>query len=265
MFWQNESSEHLAIGRDALTDMFDHGSTRVLRAGQLLANAAQPDDVLYRLRVGWAYRFHQLSDGNRPIVDVYLPGDIMCFEAALCGEPIRDVVTLTSAAVDVVTCESGLEGSPAPTKEIAFYMAWLLDRRRRRTDTLRAAIASFNARGRLASMVLDFYRRLEVRDMITNSSFNLPLTQQHIGSYLGLTVVHANRVIHCLRDEGLVNIEKHCVTLLNIKALERLAKTDNRNLTGHGRAPVSRLAAADASLNNTRYWRNDEAGQAPPC
>lgn len=230
MINQHQLPDQLAVARDALADMFNHASPRLMRRGQLLANAAQAGDVLYRLKAGWAYRFRQLSDGNRPIVDVYLPGDMMCFDAALYDTPARNVVALTTVAVEAITFEAGLSGLLASMKPIGFYIAWLLSERQHRMDILRAAIAALDARGRLASMVLDFYRRLEPRGMITNSSFNLPLTQHHIGSYLGLTVVHANRIIRELRDEGLVNIEKHCVTLLDSKALARLAKTDDADL-----------------------------------
>jgi DNA-binding transcriptional regulator LsrR (DeoR family) len=56
------------------------------------------------------------------------------------------------------------------------------------------------------------------------STYNLPLTQIQIGVYLGLTVVHVNRVLRSLRDDQIVNVEKHCVTILDIEQLRRLAR-----------------------------------------
>jgi CRP/FNR family transcriptional regulator, anaerobic regulatory protein len=221
----DELPNHLTAGRNALAAMFKEGSPRLLRAGQSLATVAQTGDVLYRLQAGWAYRFHELSDGNRAIVDIYLPGDIIGFDAALCGGRIENVLTLTTAVLETTSFETGLSGLMA-SQPIGLQIAWLLTAQQRRTDYLRAATAALDARGRLASMVLDFYGRLEAQGLITNSSFNLPLTQNHIGSYLGLTVVHVNRVIRSLRDDGVVNIEKHCVTLLDIKVLAYLAKVN---------------------------------------
>jgi CRP/FNR family transcriptional regulator, anaerobic regulatory protein len=217
----------LMTGRNALAALFHEGSPRLLRAGQLLAAAARGGDVLHRLKAGWAYRFRELADGNRAIVDIYLPGDIMGFDAAFCGGPIENVLTLTSAAVETITNKAGLGGLMA-SKPIGLYIAWLLNEQQGRTDALRTATAALDARGRLAAMVLDFHDRLRVQGLITNASFNLPLTQHHIGSYLGLTVVHVNRVIRALRDNGVVMIEKHCVTLLDLAALAGLAKTNGR-------------------------------------
>jgi CRP/FNR family transcriptional regulator, anaerobic regulatory protein len=224
----DELPGEVMIGRNALAAMFHQGSPRLLRAGQPLATAAQGGDVLHRLKAGWAYRFRELADGDRAIVDIYLPGDIMGFDAALCGGPVENVLTLTTAVVETITNKTGLSGLMA-SRPIGLCIAWLLNEQQRRTDSLRTATAVLDARGRLAAMVLDFYHRLQAQGLITSGSFNLPLTQHHIGSYLGLTVVHVNRVIRSLRDDGVVTIEKHCVTLLNPKTLAVLAKANGRS------------------------------------
>jgi DNA-binding transcriptional regulator LsrR (DeoR family) len=75
-------------------------------------------------------------------------------------------------------------------------------------------------------MVLDFYARLQRRRLITGSTFSLPLTQVQIGGYLGLTVVHVNRVLRSLRDERIVNVERHCVTILDLDRLTSLAQNE---------------------------------------
>ena len=73
-------------------------------------------------------------------------------------------------------------------------------------------------------MMLDLYKRLTSRRLIAATTYNLPLTQSQIGGYLGLTVVHVNRVLRSLRDELIVNVEKHCVTILNLEQLTKLAQ-----------------------------------------
>ena len=40
-----------------------------------------------------------------------------------------------------------------------------------------------------------------------------------MGNYLGLTVVHINRIVRSLRDEQIVNLEKNCVTILDLERL----------------------------------------------
>lgn len=53
---------------------------------------------------------------------------------------------------------------------------------------------------------------------------NLPLTQSQIGRYLGLTVVHINRILRSLRAQRVVYLEKHCVAILDVQQLTSLAQ-----------------------------------------
>jgi hypothetical protein len=43
--------------------------------------------------------------------------------------------------------------------------------------------------------------------------YDLPLMQNQIGAFPGFTVVHVYRVLRSLRDERIVNLEKHCVAI----------------------------------------------------
>jgi hypothetical protein len=87
-----------------------------------------------------------------------------------------------------------------------------------------AAISCLAARGRLAMMLVDFYKRLRHRRLLSGSIYNLPLTQIQIGQYLGLSVIHINRVLRALRHEQVAHLEKHCVTILDLKRLAILAR-----------------------------------------
>jgi CRP-like cAMP-binding protein len=68
---------------------------------------------------------------------------------------------------------------------------------RRRCEELSARIARLEAPERVAAMLVDLYDRLRRRRLIARSTFNLHLTQQQIGDYLGLTA-HGNRVLRWL-------------------------------------------------------------------
>jgi DNA-binding transcriptional regulator LsrR (DeoR family) len=72
-------------------------------------------------------------------------------------------------------------------------------------------------------MLFDFYTQLRPSWLITGSIYNLPLTQAQIGGYLSLTVAQVNRALRSLRHEGIVEVEKHCVTVLDLEQLSCLA------------------------------------------
>jgi CRP-like cAMP-binding protein len=211
----------LHIGRETLSERFAAGASRVLRAGQLLAAGANPHETLYRLRAGWAYRFHKFRDGTHAIVEVYLPGDII----AIRDKEASCIRTLTTAAVEVIVQEDGLLGLIA-SSDVAIGLYQLLSDQQRRSDDRLAAIATLPAQGRMAAMILDFYTRLEQQKLVLASSFHMPMKQYHIASFLGITAVHVYRVIGLLRDSEIVNVEKHHATILNLSRLADLANTD---------------------------------------
>jgi CRP/FNR family transcriptional regulator, anaerobic regulatory protein len=213
--------EELVLGRRALLARFRSSLTRTLSAGELLTEAGS-SHAIYHLTTGWACQFREFADADLAIVDVYLPGTVVGLDAMLRSGPSEKVMMLTSAAVEVIDAKDALV-ELMTCRHTALYIVWLLGQRQRRSGRLLAAMSSLDARGRLATMLLDFYLRLRRQKLITGSTYNLPLTQVQIGTYLGLTVAHINRVLRSLRDDQIVNLEKHCVTILDIERLRRLA------------------------------------------
>jgi CRP/FNR family transcriptional regulator, anaerobic regulatory protein len=156
------------------------------------------------------------------MVDVYVPGDVICLDTLLRSRRSEAVLTLTSVTLEVIPAENRFLDLMAD-RSIALYFFWLLDQCQRRADRRLAANSGLEAQARLAMMVLDFYARLRRRRLITASTYNLPLTQAQIADYLGLSAVHVNRVLRSLRDERVINLEKNSVTILDLERLARLA------------------------------------------
>ena len=213
-------NRELTLGQRKLRAKFENASPQFRKAGELL-----PSDEIYHLQTGWACQFGSLSNGSRAIVDVFLPGDMIGLDSALHTERSEGMVTLTAVTMRAIMAEDALLDLMA-YRPAALYVAWVLGKRQQRADLRLAAISCLDASGRLAMMLLDFYTRLRRKELITGSTYNLPLTQVQIANYLGLTVVYINRVLRSLRESGIVNLEKHCVTILDLERLTRLAVTE---------------------------------------
>lgn len=217
-------SDELTLGRRTVNEIFHSSSPRALESGvPLLAAADGPSEGIYRLHRGWACQFRDWSTDRRIIVDVYLPGDVIGLDTILRARRPEQVLTLTSSKIEMIRTQDVLTKVYAD-RLAALYITWLLCRRQKRVERYLAAVSSLDARSRLAMMMLDFYTRLRRRGLLTGLVYNLPLTQIQIGNYLGLTVVHVNRVLRALRDERIVDLEKHCVTILDLVKLTGLAR-----------------------------------------
>ena len=247
----------LLAGEHEFTSRFSGHPLTFIKPGEPLIGVDKSINVVhpvaYRLRSGWACQLRKLSDGRKAILDIYLPGDVIGLDAALNTRPIKNVVALTSIAVDVMVAEEGLCGLMMH-RHTALYVTWLLAQRQRRADRLLAAISSLDARGCLAVMFFDFYLRLHRQKLISSPMYNLPLTQSQIGAYLGLTVVHVNRVLGVFRQQQIVSLEKHCVNILDLQQLSHLAEY---------RALVRGSAAPPSSSNNGKPVRLVAEAQSP--
>jgi CRP-like cAMP-binding protein len=213
----------LTLGQRQLNAIFGNSPPRMLKTGEILGAATGSSDAICRLRAGWACQFHDFADGGRAIVDVYLPGDVLGLNAIFGSRPLDQISTLSTVTIETIPAAAAMSELMA-SRPTALYVAWLLSRRQRRADRLLAALSCLDARGRLATMMLDFYTRLRRRRLIAGSVYNLPLTQTQIGAYLGLTVVHISRVLRRLHDARIVTLEKHCLTIHDLELLTSLAE-----------------------------------------
>jgi CRP/FNR family transcriptional regulator len=225
----------LLRGRQQLEARFHTAPPLTLRAGEVFGAAGGLRGAIYRLRTGWACQFRELPNCRRTIIDVYLPGDLIGLDGLFRTRPLENVLALTLVEVAPIDGDKILTQLQA-CQGTALYVAWLLLRRQQRTDHLLTAISSLDARGRLATMLLHFYKRLYARKLIAARTYTMPLTQQHIGEYLGLTVVHVNRVLRSLRSDRIALLEKNCVTILDLERLRRLAR--EREMSFNDRPPV---------------------------
>jgi len=215
----------LELGQQELSARFRNSPACILRPSELLVAAIGSGDAICRLRAGWACQFRGLPNGRRAITDIYLPRDIIGLDLARRTRPLKEVLTLTSVTVERIEAKDTLVDLMT-SRPAALYIAWLLGQRQRRIDRRLAAISRLDARGRLATMVLDLYTRLRRRRLVTGLKYNLPLTQIQIGDYLGLTVVHLNRVLRSLRDDGIIKLERRCVTILDPERLMSLGQPE---------------------------------------
>jgi CRP-like cAMP-binding protein len=76
---------------------------------------------------------------------------------------------------------------------------------------------------RVAHFLLELSVRLHKLGLIEEETFRLPLTQEIIADALGLSVPYVNRILHQLRDEGLIKMKNQRICIQNVEELAALA------------------------------------------
>jgi len=78
--------------------------------------------------------------------------------------------------------------------------------------------------------------------LIAHSTYNLHLTQQQIGDYLGLTGVHVNRVLRWLSRELIALVKGYVVIIHDMPRLRKLARGEEAIETRRTRPIGDRIA-----------------------
>jgi CRP-like cAMP-binding protein len=209
-----------------------HGQRRKIKRHREIVVAGYRYDQLFILCSGVVSRYKVLADGKRQILSLGLPGDFIGFSSCLFEVAVNSVSSLT----DVVVCpvpfgnlfdlfvrfpRVGTALFWSTACEAAMYAEHLVDIGRR------------SAYERLAHLILELLVRLRAAGLADELSYTLPLTQKLMADVLGLSGPHINRMIRCLRDEGLATIDGHQVVIHDMPSLSTLAGFDEQYLSRH--------------------------------
>ena len=194
---------------------------------QVAAEAERTD----KLRVfvsGWAMKSVGISGQRRQIIGFVLPGNIEGLHTDFHQTATSDVTTLTSCEIaefrmnDVLALLREFPGIGAGFRAyMAREAAYLGD------QVLRL--------GRMTAYERVCHFMLEISDRQTAARANqatvaFPITQSIVADALGLSVVHVNRQVMRLRQEGLLDLDRKSLTINDADALRRISGYKSRTL-----------------------------------
>jgi CRP-like cAMP-binding protein len=176
---------------------------------------------------GFGLRSKDTTGGGRQILSLHVPGDIPDLQSLHLQVMDHDLVTLTEATLGFIS-HIALRTLHRQRPDIAelFWRDTLID-----AAIFREWIVNIGQRpapSRLAHIMAELRERLLTIGLTDGRSFEMPLTQEQIGDALGITSIHANRVIKQLRSDGIVDINRGRVTILDEGKFEELADFDDR-------------------------------------
>ena len=194
--------------------LFEVGARSVVPDGDV----QQP---VYLVAEGWGYSYYDFPDGRRHVVDVHIPGEIVGVAAACGSRPAPRLGTLTqmtAARLDgAELCQR--QGTSA---EMAIGIGRLLAVEQSDLVEQMASLSRHTAYERVAALLLRLYRRVEQRAPRGGTVFPCPVSQQVIGDMLGLSVVHVNRSLRRLAEDGILHKRASDVEILDARALRRI-------------------------------------------
>ena len=178
---------------------------------------------------GFCVRSKTIASGKRQILSIHIPGEIPDLMSLFLHVMDHDLSTLTPCTLGFISHETLQKlhrRSPAIAEmfwrdtliDAAMFREWIVN------------VGQRPALSRLAHVMIELRERLKVIGRIDGSSFEMPLTQEQVGEALGITAVHANRVIKQLREEDVVEFHRGRATVLDERKFLELADFEDRYL-----------------------------------
>ena len=159
---------------------------------------------------GWACELRILPDGRRQIFGFMLPGEAI---DARCTTSIGSRGVIALSRLEVIDPDAILVEEPAFRQLFSRALAEAaLEREDRLYDHI-LRLGRLSARERVVHLLLDLRERMDRVGLVKGNSFRVPLTHEVFADALGLSVVHINRTMKQLRQEGSVFFKSGSVTL----------------------------------------------------
>ncbi|WP_300375392.1 Crp/Fnr family transcriptional regulator [Henriciella sp.] len=169
--------------------------------GEVLYPAGEPTEKLYVLKKGWLVSELHDGSGNRSIVRVHHPGDIVGdSQIPYTVTPYR-AVARSEAIVCPFPRENLVEVFKRSPRLSALLLTVAMIESAEQEDRARVFRRN-SAMAKLALFAQQTFGRLKLMNNLLHDRFHCPLTQTDIGDVVGMTSVHVSRTFTKLEKEG---------------------------------------------------------------
>ena len=194
---------------------------------------------VFVILAGHACRYKILPDGGRQILDFMFAGDMTELHSLLLRETDHGILALGGTSIARLDNDRLLqEIIDHPVVSLTLWWSSL-----QQAAILRERIAVIgrrDAHARIAHLLCEIFERLRLVGETVDHRYLLPLTQVDLADALGLSEVHANRMLRRLQQEQLIRTDHRTIRIPDLAALKMAAAFDAHYLHLDGAPPSVR-------------------------
>ncbi|MBB3229920.1 Crp/Fnr family transcriptional regulator [Halomonas stenophila] len=161
---------------------------------------------LFVLQDGWACTIRRTGDGERQVIEVLLPGDIIGLREFTFRRHVSEARMITAGTLLPFPHEQIVDLVAASTP-LAIALFAVIGRQEAILTERMLVTLHHSARSQVLHFILETFTRLAKLQPVTLDSFTFPVTQRLLGEILGLSPVHINRTLSALERDRL--LKKH--------------------------------------------------------
>lgn len=184
----------------------------------------RPSECCLVLR-GMAFRYKITEAGKRQIMSFHIAGEIPDLQSLYLRTMDHSLSTLTPCRLAFIP-HSSLHGlfDHHPRLSGVFWRETLID-----AAVFREWVVNVGRRpalARMAHLLCELFLRHKAVGLVTDHSFEFPITQSELADAVGLSNVHVNRTLQELRAQGLVGEQGEFLKVLDWEGLMQAGEFD---------------------------------------
>ena len=191
------------------------------KPNQTLVDLVEDTRHVCLLVSGWAFSFRMFDNGQRQIVNIHLPGDVIGLSSLVDASDEGGCLALTDASFLLSTRDQLMRRANC-RPDIAFC---LISEALRSEILLReqlSDVARRPATQRIANFLFELFCRsrgsLALADRIAART-SIPLTQDQIADAIGLTPIHVSRTLKKFKSMGVIEYVGHDLRIVDSNLL----------------------------------------------
>ena len=203
-------------------DLLDElvGGRRSVKRGDSVYRAGETFSALYAVRSGFFKTRLTVGDGRDQVTGFYMAGELLGMDGISQERHNCDAVALEDSEICMIPY-ARLETLSQEVKSLQRHFHKIMSREIVRENGVMMLLGTMRAEERLAAFLLNISQRLQLRGY-SALEFNLRMTREEIGSYVGLKLETVSRLFSRFHAEGLIEVEQRRVRIRDIEGLRAI-------------------------------------------
>ena len=193
---------------------------RRLKRGEALFNAGADFSAVYAIRSGFLKSSVLDGEGREQVTGFSMGGELLGLDGLGSGSYNATVVALEDSEVCVLPYAL-LDQMSREVPALQRHLHAVLAREIVRDHGVMLLLGSMRAEQRLATFLINLSKRF-VRRGYSRSDFQLRMTREELGSYLGLKLETVSRLFSQFQKDGLIEVNQKHVRILDTHGLEQV-------------------------------------------
>ncbi|MES2074190.1 fumarate/nitrate reduction transcriptional regulator Fnr [Rugamonas sp. DEMB1] len=196
------------------------GRRRKIVRGGTLFRIGDPFGSLYAIRLGHFKTYQLNPDGAEQITGFQMAGELLGMDAISADRHHCNAIALEDSEVCEIPFAS-LQQLLVDMPTLLRHFHRMMSQEITREQSVMLLLGNMQATQRFAAFIVNLSSRYEARGYSPNV-FQLRMSREEIGNYLGLTIESISRLLSKFKKEGLLRVSNREIELLNPAMLKAI-------------------------------------------